>query len=380
MRAASRGRPLDIIIKAAAVMTSRFFPMRKPAIKWDGMRYVSLGQSGLKVSPICLGAMAFGSPQWQQWTIGEEASRRVVSRALELGINFFDTADVYSNGLSEVILGKALKEFADRSQVVIATKVSGPMGPGPNQRGLSRSHILDAVEASLKRLQTDYLDLYYVHRWDYETPIEETLEALNDLVRSGKVRYLGASSMFAWEFACALHLQEQNHWSRFVAMQNHYNLLYREEEREMIPLCRHYGVAVLPWSPLARGVLTGNRKLSKSDGYRGARATAPGFEAQSLRAKTDEYSLRLYCWEEDYLVAECCLEIARSRGVPASHVALAWLLKNPAVSAPVLGPSRVEHIEEAVGALAFRLDEAEIRALEEVYVPHPVLGHEGRSK
>jgi aryl-alcohol dehydrogenase (NADP+) len=347
------------------------------------MRYVNLGHSGLKVSPICLGTMAFGSPQWQQWTIGEEASRQIVARALELGINFFDTADVYSNGLSEEILGKALKEFADRSQVVIATKVNGPMGPGPNQRGLSRSHILDAVDASLNRLQTDYLDLYYIHRWDYETPIEETLEALNDLVRSGKVRYLGASSMFAWEFACALHLQEQNHWSRFVAMQNHYNLVYREEEREMIPLCRHSGVSVLPWSPLARGVLTGNRRLlPKSDGAvsRGLRAPAPAFEAQSLRAKTDEYSVRLYRWEEDYLVADRCLEIARKRGVPASHVALAWLLKNPAVSAPVLGPSRVEHIEEAVGALTFRLDEPEIEALEELYVPHPVLGHEGSAK
>jgi aryl-alcohol dehydrogenase (NADP+) len=326
--------------------------------------------------------MAFGSPQWQQWTIGEDAGRRLVSRALELGINFFDTADVYSNGLSEEILGRALKEFADRSQVIIATKVNGPMGPGPNERGLSRSHILDAVDASLKRLQTDYLDLYYIHRWDYETPIAETLEVLNDLVRSGKVRYLGASSMFAWQFACALHIQEKNHWSRFVAMQNHYNLIYREEEREMIPLCEHSGVAVLPWSPLARGMLTGNRRLPKSDGasFHAPRTAELRFEAQSLRAKTDEYSQRLYRWEEDYLVAERCLEIAENHGVPASHVALAWLLQKPAVSAPVLGPSRVEHIEEAVGVLSFHLDENEIKLLEELYVPHPVLGHEGPPK
>ena len=361
-------------------MTSRFFSRSKRDVRWDGMRYVNLGCTGLKVSPICVGTMAFGSPQWQPWTIGEEAGRELVWRALQFGINFFDTADVYSNGLSEEILGKALKRFTNRSQVVIATKVNGPMGPGPNQRGLSRSHILDAIDASLKRLQTDYVDLYFIHRWDYETPIEETLEVFNDLVRTGKVRYLGASSMFTWQFACALHLQQENHWSRFVAMQNHYNLVYREEEREMIPFCRHAGVAVLPWSPLARGVLTGNRRLpaNSATGSAGPRAAAvPSFETHSLRARTDEYSHRLYRWHEDHLVAERCLAIAKNRGVPASHVALAWLLQNPAVTAPVLGPSRVEHVEEAVAAFSFHLEESEIAALEELYVPHPVLGHEG---
>jgi aryl-alcohol dehydrogenase (NADP+) len=307
--------------------------------------------------------MSFGSPEWQAWTIGEDESRAIVRRALELGINFFDTADVYSNGLSEEILGRALADFARRDQIVLATKVNGPMGRGPNDRGLSRKHILQAAEASLRRLRTDHIDLYQIHRWDYETPIDETLEALNDLVRSGKVLYLGASSMFAWEFSRALHLSEQRGWSRFVSMQNHYNLVYREEEREMLPLCRHEGVAVLPWSPLARGLLAGNRKR--------------GQEGGTLRARTDEYARRLYYEDHDLAVAEAAAEVARQRGVTPAQIALAWLLGKPGVTAPVLGATRVEHVEDAIRALDLALEPAEVERLESGYRPHPVLGHEG---
>src|SRR5688572_23056915 len=229
------------------------------------MEYINLGHTGLKVSRICLGAMTYGSPQWREWVLSEEASRPFIQRALDLGINFFDTADVYSLGASEEVLGRALKDFARRDEVIIATKVYNPMGPGPNQRGLSRKHIMDSIDASLRRLGTDYVDLYQTHRWDSETPIEETLEALNDLVRMGKVRYLGASSMYAWQFAQALYLADRHGWSRFVAMQNHYNLVYREEEREMIPLCRAEGIGLIPWSPLARGFLAGNRQRGSQD-------------------------------------------------------------------------------------------------------------------
>lgn len=327
------------------------------------MQYVRLGRSGLKVSRLCLGCMSFGTPDWQPWTISENESRNVIRRALELGINFFDTADVYSAGASERILGKALRDFAQRNQIVVATKVNGPMGQGPNDRGLSRMHILDAVEASLRRLGTDYIDLYQIHRWDYQTPIEETLEALNDLVRSGKVRYCGASSMFAWQFCSALHIADRRGWTRFVSMQNHYNLIYREEEREMIPLCRHEGIAILPWSPLARGLLAGKR--------RGAG------QMETVRSRTDEYSHRLYAQPGDFAVADRVAEVAARRGVKPSQIALAWLLSQAGVTAPVFGVSRPEQVDDAVAALSLTLESEEVRLLEELYQPHPVLGHEG---
>ena len=325
-------------------------------------QYANLGRRGVKVSRICLGAMSFGSPEWQAWTIGEAESRAIVQRALDLGINFFDTADVYSTGISEEILGRALADFAKRDQIVLATKVNGPMGPGPNDRGLSRKHIMQAADASLRRLRTDYIDLYQIHRWDYETPIEETLEALDDLVRSGKVLYLGASSMFAWEFSLALHLSDRYGWSRFISMQNHYNLVYREEEREMLPLCLHEGIAVLPWSPLARGLLAGTRKRKNG--------------AATLRAQTDEYARRLYYEDHDFRVADCAAEVARQRGVKPAQIAMAWLLSRPGVTAPVLGATRLQHVEEAVASFGITLEAAEIERLESCYKPHPVLGHE----
>jgi aryl-alcohol dehydrogenase-like predicted oxidoreductase len=307
--------------------------------------------------------MSFGSQEWQAWTIPEAESRTIVQRALELGINFFDTADVYSTGLSEEILGRALADFAKRDQIVLATKVNGPMGTGPNDRGLSRKHIMQAVDASLRRLRTDYIDLYQIHRWDYETPIEETLEALNDLVRMGKVLYLGASSMFAWEFSRALHVCDRHGWSRFVSMQNHYNLVYREEEREMLPLCRHGGIAVLPWSPLARGLLAGTRKR--------------GRDGTTLRARTDEYARRLYYEDHDFEVVDCAAEVARKRGLKPVQVAMAWLLSRPGITAPIVGATRLEHVEEAVGSLNIALDPDEVQLLESLYRPHSVLGHEG---
>lgn len=320
------------------------------------MRFAPLGNSGVKVSSICLGAMSFGSSEWQAWTIPENQSRSIVRRALELGINFFDTADVYSNGASEEILGRALKDFTSRDQIVLATKVNGPMGSGPNDRGLSRKHIASAIDASLRRLKTDYIDLYQIHRWDYEVPVEETLEALNDLVRAGKVLYIGASSMYAWEFQRALHVADTHGWSRFVSMQNHYNLVYREEEREMLPLCRFHGIAVLPWSPLARGLLAGR--------------------GSTIRAETDEYARRLY-HDHDFPIAERVIEVAQKRAAPAAQIALAWLLSRPGITAPVVGATRVEHVDDAVGSLNITLDDAEVKRLEELYQPHPVLGHEG---
>ncbi|HTA47715.1 MAG TPA: aldo/keto reductase [Bryobacteraceae bacterium] len=326
------------------------------------MTYGRLGCSGLQVSSLCLGTMSFGTPDWQPWTIGESESRKIVRRALDLGINFFDTADVYSNGTSEEILGKALRDFGQRDQLVIATKVNGPMGQGPNDRGLSRKHILDAVNGSLRRLSTDYIDLYQIHRWDYETPVEETIEALNDLVRWGKVRYLGASSMFAWEFSEALHIAERRGWSRFVSMQNHYNLVYREEEREMLPLCRHSGVGILPWSPLARGLLTG---------------TGPREGTDSVRGRTDEYSRRLYAHPGDLDVADRVIQLAGKRGVKPAQIALGWLRSRPGVTAPVFGATKLHHVEEAVASLDLTLDDEEVRFLEELYQPHPVLGHDG---
>jgi aryl-alcohol dehydrogenase (NADP+) len=326
------------------------------------MEYTRLGGTGLKVSRLCLGAMTYGSKKWREWVLEEEESRPFLRRALEAGINFFDTADVYSNGVSEEILGRALKDFGpSRDRLVIATKVHGPMGDDPNQRGLSRKHIRHSIDASLKRLGTDYVDLYQIHRFDYETPIEETLAALDDVVRAGKALYIGASSMYAWQFAKMLCAAERLGLARFVSMQNHYNLIYREEEREMLPLCREEGIGVIPWSPLARGFLAGNRR--------------PGDYGETLRAKTDEYAQKMYYQPSDFAVVERVTAIARQRGVSNAQVALAWLLTRPGVTAPIVGASKMQHLDDALAALELKLDEAELRALEEPYQPHPVLGH-----
>ena len=331
------------------------------------MQYVNLGRTGLRVSRLCLGTMTFGSPAWRPWVLGEEASRPFIRRAVEAGINFFDTADMYSRGVSEEILGRALREFTTRDQAVVATKAFFPMGDGPNDGGLSRKHLLESIDASLRRLGTDHVDLYQIHRFDPHTPIEETLEALDDIVRAGKARYTGASSMYAWQFARMLHVAERRGWTRFVAMQNHYNLVYREEEREMLPLCRAEGIGVIPWSPLARGFLAGNRvRPADSEGLPGG---------ATLRAQTDEYAHDLYYAESDFRVVERLVELARRRGATPAQVALAWILRQPGVTAPIVGTTRLEHLDTLVAALDITLDDDECRLLEEPYVPHPVLGH-----
>jgi 1-deoxyxylulose-5-phosphate synthase len=324
------------------------------------MDYLNLGKTGLKVSRICLGTLTFGTPEWRDWVLDEEKSRPIILRALEMGINFIDTADMYSLGVSEEVVGRALKDYARREEVVLASKVFFPMGDGVNQRGLSRSHILNAVDSSLKRLGTDYLDLYQIHRWDPDTPIEETLETLHSLIRSGKVRYIGASSMYAWQFAKALYTADLHGWTRFVTMQNHYNLVYREEEREMMPLCRAEGVAVIPWSPLARGFLTGTRRR--------------GAEVETARSRNDSFADHLYFKEADYQVQDRLMELADRRGLPPAQLALAWLLHKPGVTAPIIGASKISHLEDAVGALEVSLSEDEMNNLEEPYQPHPVLG------
>lgn len=325
------------------------------------MQYVNLGRTGLKVSRLCLGIMSYGSSESKDWILTEEQGRPFIQRALELGINYFDTADMYSRGISEEILGRAMRDFARREAVVIATKVYFPMSDDPNDRGLSRKHILHAVDASLRRLDTDYIDLYQLHRWDYETPIEETLEALNDVVRAGKVRYIGASSMYAWQFMKALAISDRNGWARFVAMQNHYNLVYREEEREMLPLCRSEGIAVVPWSPLARGFLTGGR--------------APG-GGDTARAKSDRLAHGMYYAETDFQVAERTAAVAARRGVAPAQVALSWLLHQPGVTAPIIGATKLSHLEQAVAAVSLSLGDEERAELEAPYRPHRVLGHE----
>ena len=331
------------------------------------MQYINLGRSGLKVSRLCLGMMTYGTPDWRKWVLDEAQGRPFVQRALELGINFFDTADVYSGGLSEEILGRAVRDFTRREQVVIATKVFFPMGEGPNQRGLSRLHILSAVEDSLRRLGTDYIDLYQIHRYDEETPIEETLEALHRLIQSGKVRYIGASSMYAWQFARCLYLADLHGWTRFISMQNHYNLVYREEEREMIPLCRAEGVGVIPWSPLARGFLAGNRRMPD-------RRIQSG-HGDTLRAQTDDFAQSMYFQRSDFPVVRRAAALAKRRGLSTAQVALAWLLHKPGVAAPIIGASQMQHLEEAVAAVDVHLSEKEMAYLEESYRPHPVLGH-----
>jgi 1-deoxyxylulose-5-phosphate synthase len=324
------------------------------------MEYIRLGSTGLKVSRICLGCMSYGQPtgRWQ-WSLDEEHSRPFIQRALELGINFFDTANVYSSGMSETIVGQALHDFAARDQVVIASKVFFEMGPGPNDRGLSRKHILSSIDASLKRLGTDYVDLYQIHRWDYDTSIEETLEALHDVVRAGKARYIGASSMYAWQFAKALYTSDLHGWARFVSMQPHYNLVYREEEREMLPLCQDQKIGVIPWSPLARGLLT--RKPSKE-------------RNETLRAQTDAFAKSLYT-DQDFTIAQRVNDLAEARGLPMAQVALAWMLSKPVITAPIIGATKPHHLEDAVAALSVQLTPDEIHHLEEAYQPHPVLGY-----
>ncbi len=325
------------------------------------MNYTNLGKTGLKVSRMCLGCMSYGMVK-RQWFLDEEEGRPFIRRALELGINFFDTANMYSNGASEEVLGRALRDFAKREEVVVATKVYFPMRPDVNGRGLSRKAVMTEIDNSLRRLGTDYVDLYQIHRWDYETPIEETLEALHDVVKAGKARYIGASSMFAWQFCKALYLADLHGWTRFVSMQPHYNLLNREEEREMLGLCLAEGIGVLPWSPLARGRLT------------------RAWESQSstTRSQTDEYGKQIYSGTEeaDKPVVDRVGEIAEARGITRAQIALAWLFQKPAVTAPIVGATKPHHLEEAVGALAIKLSEAEIEALEAPYVPHPVVGFE----
>jgi 1-deoxyxylulose-5-phosphate synthase len=322
------------------------------------MDYVNLGRTGLKVSKLCLGMMTYGDPAWRSWVLTEDAGRPFIKRALEHGINFFDTADVYSTGVSEQILGRAVRDFARRDEVVIATKVFFPMSKAPNDRGLSRKHILSAIDASLQRLGTDYVDLYQIHRLDPDTPLEETLLALHDVVRAGKARYIGASSMWSWQFASALHLAERNGWTRFVSMQNHYNLVYREEEREMLPLCRAEWIGVIPWSPLARGFLAGNRRgADKGD---------------TERARTDDFAHRLYYAESDFRIVDHVAALARERGVAPAQIALAWILHQPGITAPIVGASKAEQLEQAVGALDIALSPDDLRRLEEPYEPHTV--------
>lgn len=326
------------------------------------MEYARLGATGLKVSRICLGCMGFGdATRWiHQWVLDEEKSRPIIQRALEVGINFFDTANVYSIGASEEILGRALKDFAKRDEVVIATKLHGKMSEDANGAGLSRKAILREIDNSLRRLGTDYIDLYQIHRWDYETPIEETMEALNDVVRAGKARYIGASAMWAWQFQKALYTAEKHGWTRFVSMQNHLNLIYREEEREMLPLCREEGIGVIPYSPLAAGRLT--RDWSSGD---------------TLRSETDQIARGKYgaTAETDKAVVERVAEIAEKQGVPRVHIALAWLLQKQPVTAPIIGATKISHLEDAVGALAVRLTQDEVDFLEAPYVPHAIVGH-----
>ena len=326
------------------------------------MEYVRLGNTGMSVSRICLGCMSYGEKRWREWVISGDEAREHFAAALDAGVTFFDTADVYSTGTSEEITGRWLGEMADRDDIVIATKVHGVMGPGPNRRGLSRKHILEACDASLRRLKTDFIDLYQIHRWDLRTPIEETLDALDSLVRAGKVRYLGASSMAAWQFSKALYLAGEHGWHRFVSMQNHYNLVYREEEREMIPLCIDQGVAVIPWSPLARGFLAGNRRS--------------GGAGETVRARTDDIAQKMYFRESDFAVAEAAAAIARERGITAAQVACAWILQAPGVTAPIIGATKLNHVKELIASVTIKLNSQEIAALEKPYEPHPVLGFE----
>ena len=326
------------------------------------MEYVRLGATGLRVSRVCLGMMSYGDPGWRDWVLGEGDAEPIVRRAVEGGVTFFDTADMYSLGASEEVTGRLLRRFfADRDDYVLATKVFNPMGDGPNDRGLSRKHVLAGIDASLRRLGTDHVDLYQIHRFDPETPVEETMEALHDVVRAGKARYLGASSMYAWQFASMQHAAERHGWTPFVSMQNHWNLLYREEEREMVPFCRATGVGVVPWSPLARGVLAGNR--------------GAGGERRTRRAGSDAFADHLY-GDAERAVVDAVVSVAQGRGVPPAQVALAWLLSRPGLTAPIVGATRTGHLDDALAAVALVLSEEEIALVEAPYRPRPVLGHE----
>ena len=324
------------------------------------MEQVRLGSSGLHVSRICLGMMSYGSSAWRPWVLDEEEAGPIVRAAVEAGITFFDTADVYSDGASEVVTGRLLRPLLSREELVVATKLFSPMTPGPNGRGLSRKHVMAAIDASLARLEMDYVDLYQIHRFDPLTPVEETMEALHDVVQAGKARYIGASSMFAWQFAKMQHAADRHGWTRFVSMQNHYNLVYREEEREMIPLCHDQGIGIIPWSPLARGLLAGKRRRSG--------------ERESVRAETDTFQDELYGRPEDFDVAEQVEQLAAARGVPPAQVALAWLLHQPAV-VPIVGATRESYIEDARAAVDLSLTTEEIARLEAPYRPNSVRGH-----
>ena len=325
------------------------------------MHYTNLGRSGLRVSRVCLGMMGFGNNSERPWVIDEEAAEPIVRKAVEGGVTFFDTADTYSGGASEVATGKLVPKYLTRDEAVVATKVFMPVSPGENGGGLGRKHIRAGLDASLRRLDMEYVDLYQIHRWDHRTPIEETMEALHDVVRSGKARFIGASSMFAWQFAKAQHAAESHGWTKFVSMQNHYNLVYREEEREMIPLCLDQGVGCIPWSPLARGVLAGNRSR---DG-----------ERRTTRAETDAFTDYLYDQPTDFDVVDAAAEVAAEREVPSAQVALAWLLAKPGVSAPIVGSTKKQHLKDALAAEELELSADEVARLEKPYVPHPVLGH-----
>jgi len=326
------------------------------------MEYINLGRTGMKVSRLCLGMMTYGSKAWREWVLEEEEAGPFIKRALDAGINFFDTADVYSLGTSEEVLGNILKTLGtSRESVVIATKVFNSMSDEVNDRGLSRKHIMDSIDRSLRRLGMDYVDLYQTHRWDYDTPIEETMEALHDVVKAGKARYIGASSMFAWQFLKAQSAADLHGWTRFVSMQNHYNLIYREEEREMIPCCIDQGVAMIPWSPMARGFFAGNHRK--------------GDWGDTARARTDTYAQSMYYRDEDFIVADRVQEIAKGRGLSGPQIALAWVLSKPFVTAPIIGASRMEHLDQAIAAAEIQLSPEEAGRLEELYRPHPILGH-----
>lgn len=328
------------------------------------MDYVQFGNTGMQVSRLCLGMMTYGTSKWRDWILNEDDSRPFVKHAIEAGINFFDTANMYSLGVSEELTGKLLREFAKRDEYVLATKVYFPTvkDPKPNQHGLSRKHIMEAIDASLQRLETDYVDLYQIHRWDYNTPIEETMEALHDVVKAGKARYIGASSMYTWQFAKAQHIADTNGWTRFVSMQNHYNLIYREEEREMNPFCVDQGVALIPWSPLARGFLAGNRTRDKMGG-------------ETARSKTDDYAHLMYYSDTDFDIVERVIETANNHNASPAQIALAWMLHKDEITSPIIGASKMKHLDDAIGAVDIKLTDDEIEYLEAPYQPKAILGH-----
>jgi aryl-alcohol dehydrogenase-like predicted oxidoreductase len=326
------------------------------------MEYVNLGNTGLKVSRICLGTMTYGTSRWRDWVLDEDESRPFIQRALELGINFFDTADIYSVGVSEEVVGRALRDIAQRDRIILATKVFNPMSDDPNNRGLSRKHIMDAIDQSLRRLGTDYVDLYQIHRFDAQTPVHETMEALHDVVKAGKARYIGASSMYAWQFAKMQHVAEMHSWTKFVSMQNHYNLVYREEEREMNPLCIDQGIGIIPWSPLARGFLAGNRTPDKG--------------GDTTRSKSDGFAHSMYYREDDFAIVDRLAVVADKLGYQPAQIALSWMLHKPGITSPIIGASKMPHLEQAVSAVSIDLRKEDIDYLEELYEPHPILGHD----